>query len=258
MRVFLLARLLACGGLSVRLFASDPTSLLERTRAGALEYSHSLPDFICTEIVHRSIEMAKPKIRRPLDTLTFTVGYGPAGEQRKLMLVDDIPTAASDDTLGGLRNLGEFGAMLAAIFDPAAETRFEWTSSTTVRRHAAAIYAYQVDRSRSAYMLSQGIRKPCQSVVVGVRGMVTVDRKTGQVLQLVYQATDIPENFPLQYSSTTVDYDFISTAGKRYQLPVRSETEIRTGVFKARNSVEFFNYRKFIADSTVHFDDPMR
>jgi len=52
-----------------------------------------------------------------------------------------------------------------------------------------------------------------------------------------------------------VDYDFAEVAGRRYLLPVKSETETGSVVLRARNIVKFEEYRKFSADSTIRFGD---
>ena len=59
----------------------------------------------------------------------------------------------------------------------------------------------------------------------------------------------------MQYVRTTVDYDFAEVAGKRYLLPIKSETETESVVMRARNIAKFREYRKFSADSTVRFGD---
>lgn len=50
-----------------------------------------------------------------------------------------------------------------------------------------------------------------------------------------------------------MDYDFAEVGGKDYLLPARSETEVRGPQHWARNKMEFREYRKFSADSTVDF-----
>jgi len=53
--------------------------------------------------------------------------------------------------------------------------------------------------------------------------------------------------------STTVEYDFADVAGRSYILPVHSETEIFSPGLAVRNHMDFREYRKFSADSTVEF-----
>jgi hypothetical protein len=234
--------------------AAEAARLLEKTRAISREYARSLPDFICTETARRYIELPKPKIWQPLDTLTFQLSYSPEGESRKLVLVDGIPADEPASMFGGLQNVGEFGGMLQGIFEPAAEARFQWEGWTTVRGRAAASYRYAIEVSHSMYMLSHGTPALSELVLVGVRGTVVVDRATGQVLHMVYQAADVPKDFPTQYASTTVDYAWADAGGQRCFLPLRSEIETRSGLMHARNIVEFRDYQKFTSESSIRFE----
>ena len=52
---------------------------------------------------------------------------------------------------------------------------------------------------------------------------------------------------------TTVDYDFADVGGRNYLLPSRSETEIHAISLRARNRMEFHDYKKFGADSLIDF-----
>jgi hypothetical protein len=80
-----------------------------------------------------------------------------------------------------------------------------------------------------------------------------VDTETGEVWRLTFIAYDIPKRLDVQSFSSTVDYALASVAGRNYLLPARSETETHSTEMWARNKMEFRNYRKFSADSTIDF-----
>jgi hypothetical protein len=52
---------------------------------------------------------------------------------------------------------------------------------------------------------------------------------------------------------TTVDYDFADIGGQNYLLPARGVSEVRSLRLETRNRVEFREYRKFSAHSTLTF-----
>jgi hypothetical protein len=74
------------------------------------------------------------------------------------------------------------------------------------------------------------------------------------VIHFTYQADGIPKELGLDFALTTVDYDFADVGGRDYLLPARSETEMRSPRLSVRNQMQFRDYRKFSADSSITFD----
>jgi hypothetical protein len=106
---------------------TDATTILERGRKAALDYSHSLPDFVCTEVIHRyagSLGRSRLIDWTPTDTLTVQLGYFEQKEAHKLTLIDGKPTDRTYESLGGSLGVGEFGGMLHSIFDPSSAASF--------------------------------------------------------------------------------------------------------------------------------------
>jgi hypothetical protein len=231
---------------------ADSAALIERSRQKALDYSHALPDFACSEVVRRYAAPAdglKFGAWVHTDTLTIKLSYSQRTEGHKLELIDGKPTDRKFEELGGATSSGEFGGILRTIFDPASQAAFDWERWKTARKHRTAIYQYAVAAASSPYYLRHANRR----AIVGIHGAVDVDSETGEVLQLTYIAYEIPKQLDVQYSTTTVEYDFASVGGKNYLLPTRSETELHSSEMWARNRMEFREYRKFSADSIIDF-----
>lgn len=233
---------------------AETANSVERTRALAREYSRRMPDFLCTETIHRSYHLTLPKNWIRADVLTVKLRYAGQTEDRELLARNGRPAAAGE-TLGGLENIGEFWGMLEGVFDPESQAGFHWESWKTLRDRPASVFSYQVEKSHSSYMLSFDPGGYAHRQVVGYHGTVWIDRDTGGVLRLVYEADTIPADFPMQYASTTVDYGFVEVAGGQYLLPVRAEIETDVDGFRSRNISEFRDYRRFSTDSTVRFGD---
>lgn len=246
--------LLLCAALAWGQQPADAGSgaLIERSRQKALDYTNSLPDFVCSEIVRRYQAPAGVLSFASwvhTDTLTVKLSYFQKGESHKLELIDGKPTDRKYEALGGATSTGEFGGILRTIFDPASSAAFDWESWKTVRKHRIAVYQYAVSAANSPYYVKHLDRK----AIVGIHGAVEVDTETGEVLRLTCIAYDIPKQLDLQVSTATVEYDLASVGGKNYLLPVRSETELRSSDLSTRNKIEFREYRKFSADSVVDF-----
>lgn len=233
---------------------TETASDVERTRVVAMDYTRRMPDFICTQTIRRSYHLTLPRNWISADILTVKLRYSGQTEDRQLVLRNGRPVAPGEP-FGGLENIGEFGGMLETIFDPGSQAEFHWESWKTAQSRPAAVYSYSVEKAHSFYMLSFDPGGYVHRQVVGYHGMVEVDRETCGVLRLTYQADSIPRDFPMQFASTGVDYEFVEVAGKQYLLPARAEIQTETDGIRSRNISEFKDYRKFSTDSIVHFAD---
>jgi hypothetical protein len=267
----MMSRLLAVFALSASMaWAQRPSeteaaAIFEKARDRALAYARSLPDFICTEVVHRFSETRA--IRRqagsiptavehrwvPSDKLTIRLSYSQHKEEHKLLLLDDKPSDRTYENLSGGTGTGEFGGTLLNIFTAESQTSFKWQSWKTVRRHRAAVFTYSVDAAHSRYMVLNALGGDNHEAVVSFHGDLEVDRETGEILHFTYVADRIPKAVNLDLVSTTVDYDFADVGGRNYLLPAHSATEIISPRLSVLNDANFREYRKFSADSVIDF-----
>ena len=226
---------------------ADTAALIERSRQRALDYTQQLPDFMCTEVVHRS--MSSDGGQQLSDILTIKLSYSKRGEEHKLELINGKPTDRKYQDLEGATSTGQFGGILRVIFNPASQAAFEWQTWKTVRKKRLAVLEYAVSAATSPYHLRHQERQ----AIVGLHGVLEIDGETGEVLHLTYVAYDIPQQLGVQSAVSSVDYGFADVGGREYLLPVHSEMELRTPGASARNKTEFREYRKFSAESVVDF-----
>lgn len=232
----------------------DVTALVERARQKALAYAQSLPDFVATEIIRRyTCRQGRGFETRPADSLTVQLRDFQHKEEHKLMLFNGEPTSVPFESLEGLVGSGEFGSTISAIFQPESRTNFRWLKWKTVRDRRAAVFAYVVDAAHSRYVLSSKIEGRTATATVSYSGTVECDAENGEVLHLEYAADHIPKELHLGYAATSVDYAFADIGGRDYLLPSRSETELHGSDQWVKNVIEFREYRKFSADSSVDF-----
>jgi len=253
------AGVLLCAGLAwgQRPSHADAAALIERAREKSLAYAQSLPDFVATEVIHRYAGGFTGGLGgNPVDTLTVQLRYSQHREDHKLLLIDGKPARRTFETLEGTFGSGEFGATLAAIFDPATQTAFQWRSWKHARGRRVAWVDYTVTGPHSRYRLGTTAAGRALEADVGYHGVVEVDAETGEVLHLEYLADRIPESLHLTYAGTQVDYALAAVGGRNYLLPSHSETEMRGPTSFARNVIEFREYRKFSSDSTIDFGPP--
>ena len=232
----------------------EQVSLLEQAREAALQYSASLPDFLCTEVVRRMDAQGRRRLRdletlTVKDTLTVKLSYFGHREDYKLIEIDGKPTSLEYEFVAGAVSTGEFGTRLSSVFGPGSHADFREKGWATLRGRRAARYSYRIARENSSYQLRYGPRV----ITVAYHGDVYVDEETHLVLRLTLRA-EIPHGFPISGNESSVDYEFAEVGGKRYLLPSHASSWAEYGTYVAENSVEFREYRKFQAESSVTFD----
>jgi hypothetical protein len=67
----------------------------------------------------------------------------------------------------------------------------------------------------------------------------------------------MPRTFQLDTVESAIDYDYVLIGDGKFLLPVHSEALscIRGTNSCSRNVIDFRNYKKFTADTSISFDD---
>jgi hypothetical protein len=250
--------------LGIALSAADrvPTPVeqarfLAATRARALNYSQSLPDFICTQQIFRSMRRGTGAWRE-VDRLTVRLSFSSRGEQYTLLQVNGAAARASYDSVGGSTSQGEFGSLLRGIFEPDAGTQFHFERRVNRGRQPAVIYSYRIppgSASHSLLAFREGSAGRLREAQAGLRGELIINTETNVVMQITAISTDIPTGFPIRASRMTISYGYAAVGGKRYLLPSLAIAETSTAATSHQNRIEFQKYSKFSTDSSISFEE---
>lgn len=236
--------------------AAEGARLLDDARKFALDFTGTLPDFICTQMVRRSVQSANGEWR-PLDRLTVQLRFSGQKENARLLAIDGFPTDKTMESLGGPISEGEFGGSLWDVFHPQSAAAFQWRSWSTLRNRRVAVYSYRIARAHSQYLLFFGPdASHAETATAGYHGELRIDRDSGRVLRLTAETDDVPAGFPIRAVLKEVEYDYAGVGGRRYFLPLHAEIRILRGMVWTRNEVDFTRYRKFQAESTIDFERP--
>ena len=243
-------------------FASPPepspqeqASIIAEAGKIALDYSRRLPDFICTEVIHRYMDPSGKDAWKLRDTLTVDLSFFKQHEKYKLLMINNRPTDKSFESAGGQVSEGEFGSMLGAVFLPASKTDFVWDHWTTLRKRPALVYFFRITIFDSNFTLVFRTKFGTEKTVAGARGFVYVDRDTHMVMRISREAESLPLDFPVQQASLSVDYGFTEVGGRPYLLPLRAASQMQYLQLRSRNEEEFRKYRKFSGEATILFGD---
>ncbi len=233
---------------------SDQQKMLAAMREYAGDYTAKLPNFICQQVTSQFEAGKKPKHWHQGDTLTAKLVFNGGREERNLVMVNNKPVRPGGRSRRSpLTTEGEFGILLANIFDPVTEASFSWGGWEDFRGHRVAKFDYSVDRAHSTLSLSLS---DLAKAVVPYHGSVYADAASGAVYRITSETTAIPEQVQTKSIATTVDYDTVRIGSQDYLLPVQAKVLLVTDRNNIRNEMQYEAYRKFEADSTITFGSP--
>ena len=243
----------------------DQSSVLESVRESALQFIGKLPDFICTQITHRTSTRAG-YVRPGTGYASNIAGYSGSmdvndvieerltyiakREEYDVLRINGKPAKVVNHLqLQGAFTAGEFGSALHDIFDPESHTSFSWDRVEHIHGLKAYVYAFRVSQEHGATVVH---RDPDRQVVVSYLGRIFVDPQTFSVLRIT-STLDLPAGFPIIHADRMIEYKPIVIANKQYLLPSHSEVHIQDSGRSYVNGVDFKDYHKFAAESTIHY-----
>jgi hypothetical protein len=235
--------------------ATQQKEILAAVTENALNYSDSLPNFICLQVTQRYVDRSGGDHFVPTDKIAERLSYFEHKEDYKVISVNDAQvTNRKHEQLGGATSSGEFGTMLREIFDPASQTEFQWERWGKLRDHIMHVYSFRVRLENSQYHITAEEVK--RTVTVGYHGLIYADRDSRSVMRITMEADNIPPDFPIRSASETLDYDTIAISGEKFILPLKVEMQMRDGKSAMKNEAAFRLYNKFGADTSITFDAP--
>ncbi|MDQ3179925.1 MAG: hypothetical protein M3Q33_05330 [Acidobacteriota bacterium] len=242
----------------------ESTEVLAKTRENTLAALDEMPDFVVKQQIQRSAAYAGTNNFRNLDRLVVAVSYRSSGqEDYKVLSVNGVlqanPTSKqSYEEVGGTSSTGEFVTVLAKIFKPESETKFELVDTDTVRNRRAIVFDYSITRDKAQQRVtSAGYTE--ETAIAGMKGRIWIDRENFRVLRVETFATELPETFPIRTAKRVIDYDWVTINSEKYLLPLLSDVRLtfrqRSDIFETRNLIRFKEYQKFGTEVKILDDD---
>lgn len=227
--------------------------IIGAARAYALNYTKSLPDFVCAQITARYHDPTGKEAWRKGDVIKTKLSYNGQKENYDVVLINDQSVMGKTmESLGGTTSTGEFATMLRYIFEPVSEASFHWDKLGNWHGHVSYVFDYAVDQPHSSWGITDMESK--RTVRPGYKGTIYIDRTTGQIIRFTAEAVDIPADFPIQFAKETLNYEYADLSGNKFLLPAESEVRLDRGRDMSKNVVTFTSYRKFSADAVITFD----
>ena len=228
--------------------------ILQEITDKALDYTRSLPNFICAQVTTRSFDPSGTESWHLADKVQEQLSYVDGKEDYKVMLVNNLPVAnMKHEQLGGITSSGEFGTMLHQIFAPETQTQFDWERWATLRGKRMYVFSFRVAQDHSDYSIYH--QPSGRTIVAGYHGLIYADAVTKQIMRIKMECDGL-EGFPINQVSLTLDYAPTKISDQSYVLPMAAEVRTREGRTLGKNVMQFSLYRKFGADATITFDTP--
>ena len=232
--------------------ADSSDEIIAAARDASDKLSDGLPNFLVKQNTTRTYSSTFPARWRVLDVVTADVVSVGGKEEYHNILVDGKPSTRPIEKTGSW-STGEFQTTLDSLLSPYSAASFHKTNDDTLGGRPAYTYTFTVLQENSnwdIYAPSGSKATPAYS------GSVWIDKESKNVLRIEEQTGPMPADFPFDKAETVVEYNFVRLDAKSYLLPVHSEilTCQRGSSSCTKNEINFQNYRKFTADSTITFE----
>ncbi len=233
----------------------DPkAALVERAREEALNFTDTLPNYVCQQFTTRYMRGPGSNGWQAQDIVSATVVYEGGKEDYRNIQINGKAISKKMEEMQGSWSTGEFATTLRSLFHPGRFADFHYVKQTTMNGMTAWVYDYKVLRQNSDWRIQLG----SQSIIPAYSGRVWIDSKTARTLRIEMSADNIPEDFPLDKVEATDDYGFVrlSSAAEEYLLPTHAENLSceRGTTICSRNAIDFRNYHKYSGEAVITFD----
>jgi hypothetical protein len=245
-------------GQSAKPTPAQQQAILARIQEAAINYSDRLQDFTCTQFTIRSTDHeTNAKKWSLLETQELEVTYVSHREHYRLMKVNGKSDKLEKRIKGGyFRPGGEFGSTLQKIFEPKAEAEFAWDGTEENDGKRGCVFRYHVAEETTT--LAMQVNE--QVVPMGHHGVIHADCETGSVLRIQLETEPawarllgrraVGSQIDIHYGLTTI-------ASKEFLVPLEAVEIVRFGNTLTKAELQFSQYRKYDADSSIKFDpDP--
>jgi hypothetical protein len=238
------------------IFPQSGDPVIDKAREAAFTFSKTLPNFVVKQVTVRYETYAArggETSWHALDTVTADVVSEDGRERYKNILINGKPPKVAIEKGSGAWSTGEFSSVQLDVLSPGTRANFHNKRSTTIANRAAYTYDFSVERPNSHW----NIQSNSDSYLPDYTGIVWFDKETSRVLRIELAARNMPKAFPLDTVESAIDYDFVAIGDAKFLLPVHSEAlDCERGTKScSRNVIDFRDYKKFTADTSISFDD---
>jgi hypothetical protein len=227
------------------------SAILSDARAESSKFSAGLPSYLAQQVTSRYFATGFPAHWQAIDVVTAELAYVHGKEDYRDFRIDGEPIDRPIESTGSW-STGEFGTTLEDVMSPATNAQFRRRGEEKLGTRQAIVFDYTVAQSTSHWtMVSPDGRRYNPAY----EGAVWIDTVTRRVLRIEQRTAAMPRDFSVSRAEAILEYGFARIDQTTYLLPAKAETNgcMSGSGACTRNVIEFRNYRKFTAESSVTF-----
>jgi hypothetical protein len=241
-------------GVNPRRLDRDTDPVIDSAREAAFSFAQTLPNYVVKQFTTRYATQAARGGKTSwvaLDTVTADVVSENGAESYKNILVNGKPPKEAIEKTGSWSS-GEFSSVLLDVLSPNTDADFRNKRSTTIVNRAAFRYDFAVEQPNSHWH----VHAASESYLPAFSGAIWIDKENYRVLRIELAAQKMPRTFTLDTVESAVDYDYVLIGASKFLLPTHSEALscVRGTGECTRNVIDFRNYKKFSADTSITFE----
>ncbi len=233
---------------------SELTAILAAVKEYAVNYTKSLPNYVCVQITRRRIEPTQSGYLPQGDEVQELLSFVDGKESYKVEMVNgkSEPNKKHEE-LGGVVTSGEFGRLMSSIFDPESGTEFHWDHwAPALRGKPMYVFGYTVPKSNGYSMSHEESKREYTSAY---KGLIFADLQSKAVMRITMETVGIPPDFPIHEVKITLDYNPTKIADQEYVLPYHFELTSKEVKAETTSRAEYRLYQKFGAEASITFGD---
>ncbi len=229
-------------------------ALLPPIQHHVAEYVAGLPNYTCTETVHRFERPRRVKDFQTIDTIKLEVAVLNGTEHFAWPGSSQFEDKDLQDLLGGGHGAltkGDFVMHARNIFlrDQAV---FSSPRADKLGDRAAIRLDYAVPEAKSNFE----IRADGQKAVIGYKGTAWVDEHSLQLLRISIEAEGIPSKLHIRSMRSEINYAMVQLGDAQVLLPSSSQYTLQhSSRVDLSSRIEFSGCRQYGATSNLSFDD---
>lgn len=234
------------------------TGMIAEIRRSVNESFENLPNLRAKQVTSMFRSTSKPVRWIPDGVVTAEIAYEEDRESYTDLKINgkqpmSAPVTVDSDFMRSMDkawSTGDFKTISHCIFSELADSDF--SAAGTERSNGQTLLIYDFHGRRSSACV--GINFRSQISYPAFKGSMKVGQN-GEIFHVELEAVDIPAAFPLDRAERSVDFAAVRIGATDYLLP---QTAYWFGCFRNTyacflNRVDFRDYRRFGADSTVKF-----
>lgn len=226
--------------------------LIERAREAAFAFNDSLPNFLCDQITKRfTSKTLKPEWKLQ-DKVEVELMYIDRREDYRNVRINGKVLKKGSPEDSGTWSTGDFGTILVDLMSSNTDAKFKLRGTEKVGEADTTVYDYTVEKANSHWQIRMG-----GSIRPAYKGAIWIDSKTARVMRIEMNTRQLPATYPVDTVEVTTDYGWVTIANEKYLLPTASQNlSCQRDTFNCtRNDLEYKNYRRFTAESSISTTD---